>query len=99
MASSDRSLSRRQFLEGVGYVAASGLAPGAFAQLIKSNKFWIAGTEVEFWITPIGQHTLRVSILASDSHLEPATAFSGKGLMDRVWPPAKAKVNSLTLHQ
>jgi alpha-glucosidase/alpha-D-xyloside xylohydrolase len=85
------SFSRRKFLEGVGCTAANGLAQGALPRLSKSVKFSIAGADVEFWITPISEHILRVSILAANSHLEPTTAFAGKGLIDRVWPPVKAK--------
>jgi alpha-glucosidase/alpha-D-xyloside xylohydrolase len=49
--------------------------------------FVISGIEVTLFITSMSEHTLRISLLPVDSHLEPAQAFTANGLRDQLRPP------------
>ena len=49
--------------------------------------FTLSGVEVELSLTPITEHTLRISLLPVASHYRPQQAFTGEGLRDRSWPP------------
>jgi len=49
--------------------------------------FTLSGVEVELSLTPITEHTLRISLLPIASHYGPQQAFTGEGLRDRSWPP------------
>ena len=89
-------VSRRGFLTGLALSAGAAIVPGALGQPAapaSADTFSIAGAEVEFWLTPLNESTLRISVLAKGSGLEPATAFPGFGLRDRVWPAPAAGLN------
>lgn len=89
-------VSRRGFLTGLALSAGAAIVPGALGQPAApapADTFSIAGAEVEFWLTPLNESTLRISVLAKGSGLEPATAFPGFGLRDRVWPAPAARLN------
>ncbi len=82
------SLSRRTFLRRAG--AATGAwtvrclrSPAGGA----SHPFTISGIAVELSLTPVTEHTLRISFLPAAAHQRPQQAFTGAGLRDRVLPP------------
>ena len=95
------AVTRRGFLTGLALSAGATLVPDALGQspstasesIVSAEVFSIAGAEVEFWLTPVSESTLRISVLAKGSGLEPATAFPGFGLRDREWPAAATKLN------
>jgi alpha-glucosidase/alpha-D-xyloside xylohydrolase len=94
----DAGVTRRSFLTGLALSAGTTLVPDALSQslpaaAVGTRRFSIAGGDVEFWLTPLSESTLRVSIMAKGSGLEPASAFPGFGLRDRVWPAATARLN------
>lgn len=89
-------ISRRNFLAGLALSAGTTIVAEALGQRALpglADSFSIAGAEVEFWLTPLSESTLRISVLATDSGLEPASAFPGFGLRERVWPAATARLN------
>jgi alpha-glucosidase/alpha-D-xyloside xylohydrolase len=95
------AVTRRGFLAGLALSAGATLVPDALGQssstaspsTASADGFSIAGAEIEFWLTPVSQSTLRISVLAKGSSLEPPTAFPGFGLRDRTWPDVAAKLN------
>lgn len=94
-------VSRRAFLAGVGASAAGTWATHAFGQTLTDSSrgfhgLTLGGIEVELWITPVTDSTLRISVIAAASHLQPDTAFAAKGLRDRTWPPATTKLRDAT---
>ena len=79
-----RAVTRRDFLTGLTLTAGGTLVPQALGQslstaLAGSHRYSIAGADIEFWLTPVSESTLRISILARDSGLEPTAAFPGVG--------------------
>lgn len=93
-------VSRRAFLAGMSMTAAGNLAPHALGQQLaavgsETHGFFIAGTEIELWLTPVSESTLRISILPRHSRMEPATAFTEMGLEDRVWPQVTARLREV----
>ena len=90
-------VTRRGFLTGLALSAGATIVPDALGQPLSTasaDGFSIAGADVEFWLAPISESTLRISFIAKGSGLELATAFPGFGLKDRVWPAAAARLNS-----
>jgi alpha-glucosidase/alpha-D-xyloside xylohydrolase len=90
-------VSRRAFLAGAT-AAAGSWATCAIGQSLTAassgfHGLVLGGIEVTLWITPITNSTLRLSVLASNSSLEPDTAFTEKGLRDRTWPKAATKLH------
>ena len=84
-------VSRRVFLHRMG-AAAGALTthalPTSFARASAQRSiFTLSGVEVELSLTPITEHTLRISLLPVASRYEPQQAFAGEGLRDRSWPP------------
>lgn len=92
-------VSRRRFLTGLALSAGTTIVPNTLGQprsAVATDAFSIAGAEVEFWLTPVSESTLRISVIAKGSGLEPATTFPGFGLRDRLWPRAAASLNRTT---
>jgi alpha-glucosidase/alpha-D-xyloside xylohydrolase len=92
-------VTRRHFLSRLALSAGATLAPEVLGQPLsmafaEAQRFSIAGADIEFWLTPVSESTLRVSVISKGSGLEPATAFPGFGLKDRIWPAATARLNS-----
>ncbi len=85
-------VTRRRFLAGLALAAGTRFAPASFAQAptAESRPFSIAGADMEVWLTRVSEATLRISVIAKGSGLEPRTAFVGVGLANRVWPAAMA---------
>ena len=93
---------RRDFLAGVALTAGSALTPEAFAQSASkptrdSSRFSIAGAEVEFCLMRVSDATLRISVVAKGSGLDPRTAFPGFGVVDRTWPAVFARLGRSAL--
>lgn len=91
-------LTRRGFLTGLALSAGATLAPDALGQSsspvpAKTQEFSIAGANIEFWLTPVSESTLRISVMAKGSGLNPASAFPDVGLKDRVWPEVIARLD------
>jgi alpha-glucosidase (family GH31 glycosyl hydrolase) len=84
-------VSRRVFLHRMG-AAAGALTAHTFSASftrasVQRSIFTLSGIEVELSLTPITEHTLRISLLPVASHYGPQQAFAGEGLRDRSWPP------------
>jgi len=85
--------SRRDFLARAGATTLGGLVTAAFAEklpgvLVESaTRFVVSGIEVTLFLTAISEHTLRISLLPIDSHLDPVQAFTANGLRDQLRPP------------
>ena len=86
---------RRDFLAGVALTAGGALSSEVFAQPIfwqsaagerSSQRFSIAGTDVDFLLTLVSETTLRITVVRKGSGLQPQASFTGMGLADRVWP-------------
>src|SRR5690242_2371344 len=100
-AGKDGGVTRRHFLGGLaltagGTLAADALGQSVSAALAESRGFSIAGAEVRFWLTRVSDVTLRISILAKGSRLDPRTAFAGMGLVERLWPAPMAMLDAQT---
>jgi alpha-glucosidase/alpha-D-xyloside xylohydrolase len=88
-------VTRRSFLGGLAVAAGGTLAPDALSQALaalspESHRFSLAGAEVEFLLTRVSEATLRISVIAKGSGLQPQTSFAGVGLTDRIWPAPTA---------
>jgi hypothetical protein len=95
--SGNDELTRRDFLAAAALAAGGALAAEALGQERgEAQQASIAGAEVEFWLTPMSETCLRISVLAKGSGLDPRTAFPGFGLVDRAWPTALARLDGLT---
>lgn len=91
----DGELTRRDFIAVAALAAGGALAANAVGQTdIEAQPSSIAGAEVEFWLTPVSEVCLRISVVAKGSGLDPRTAFAGFGLVERVWPAAPARLGS-----
>ena len=89
-------VTRRGFLARLALSAGATIVPNALGEpgsAASVDAFSIGGAEVEFWLTPVSESTLRISITAKGSGLEPGTAFPDFGMRDRVWPAAAASLN------
>lgn len=84
------NLSRRTFLKAAGASAAATLAAPAFGQgAAVASGLHLGGLAAELYVTPITEHTLRVSVLPAGSRAQPEAALAANGLRERSWPAAK----------
>lgn len=75
--------------------AAGTLTAHALSPLVPTPErhiFTISGVEAELFLTPVSDHTLRISLLPIVAHHEPQQAFTRNGLRDRSWPPAAHRI-------
>jgi alpha-glucosidase (family GH31 glycosyl hydrolase) len=98
---SNGRVTRRRFLGGLALTAGGALAAEALGQSVSSalaapRGVSIAGADVQFWLTRVSDVTLRISITAKGSRLEPRTAFRGMGLAERGWSAPIAALDEKT---
>jgi len=89
-------VSRRIFLSRLTATAVATCCANStlHAMPIAHHTLTISGIEVELSFTPISEQTLRVSLLPTAAHHDPAHAFVGEGLRGRDWPPVTHQLQS-----
>lgn len=86
-------VSRRTFLHTIGAAAGAWTTRSLPTALV--HTFTLSGVEVALFITPINEHTLRISLLPTASQHTPTQAFPGEGLREHTLPqPARRLRNA-----